>query len=424
MAATYQSITSDFVTGSGDSDVAPAKPSGLAAGDVLVAVFGTGDSRTPTTPTGWTQVATASDGSSRITVLAKVADSTDAAAASFTFAVGSFSDCGCLLFRLTGATIAGITTAFATGANDTSVTCADLAPPAAGSLFLWGMWQVTTGQAATSNRGTEAFDGSGTSAYMAAYQEPVAGSGSQTGAVITKSLFGSARAFSVAVGPSGGGDTTAPTLSSPVGTQAGSTTATIGATTDEGNGTLYGVVTISGTAPTAAQVKAGQNNGGTSAVFAGSVAVSSTGAKTISATGLTASTAYYAHLMHEDAAGNKSNVVTSAQFTTAAGASITAGSITAATVKVDLTAGASSGGTAPLTYQWYGSTTSGFTPGAGNLLSGQTSQNLSAYTVTAGSTYYFKRRTTDATSATADTSQYTMSAVAGGTGGAGRRRVW
>lgn len=114
-------------------------------------------------------------------------------------------------------------------------------------------------------------------------------------------------------------DTTAPTLSSPVGTQTGSTTATIGATTNEGNGTMYGVVTTSVTAPTATQVKAGQNNGGTAAVFAGSVAVSSTGAKTISATGLTASTAYYAHIMHEDAAGNKSNVVSSAQFTTASG---------------------------------------------------------------------------------------------------------
>ncbi len=118
---------------------------------------------------------------------------------------------------------------------------------------------------------------------------------------------------------SGAPDTTAPTLSSPVGTQTGSSTATIGATTNEGNGVLYGVVTTSSTPPTATQVKAGQNDGGTSAVFAGSTAVASTGAKTISATGLTASTAYYTHLMHEDAAGNKSSVSSSAQFTTAAG---------------------------------------------------------------------------------------------------------
>lgn len=117
----------------------------------------------------------------------------------------------------------------------------------------------------------------------------------------------------------GGGDVTAPVLSSPVGTQTGSTTATIGATTDEGNGTLYGVVTTSITAPTATQIKAGQDHAGSAAVFAGSTAVGSTGAKTISATGLTAATAYYAHLMHEDSSANQSNVVTSAQFTTAAG---------------------------------------------------------------------------------------------------------
>jgi hypothetical protein len=116
---------------------------------------------------------------------------------------------------------------------------------------------------------------------------------------------------------SGGADTTAPTLSSPVGTQTGSTTATIGATTDEGNGTFYGVVTTSSTQPSVAQIEAGQDAAGSAAAYAGSVSVSSTGAKTLSATGLTASTGYYAHLEHKDAAGNHSNRVTSAQFTTA-----------------------------------------------------------------------------------------------------------
>lgn len=119
----------------------------------------------------------------------------------------------------------------------------------------------------------------------------------------------------------GGGDTTAPTLTSPTGSSTGSTTATVGATTDEGNGTLYAVVTTSATAPTKAQIKAGQNAAGTTANWSGSVAVSSTGAKTLNATGLTASTTYYAHLMHEDTATNQSNVVSSTSFTTSAGAS-------------------------------------------------------------------------------------------------------
>jgi hypothetical protein len=118
------------------------------------------------------------------------------------------------------------------------------------------------------------------------------------------------------------GDVTAPVLSSPVGTATGSSTATVGATTDEGNGTLYAVVTVSGTAPTGTQVEAGQDNSGSAATWNGSQAIGSTGVKTIGATGLSASTAYYAHLMHKDAAGNRSNVVSSAQFTTdAAGGS-------------------------------------------------------------------------------------------------------
>lgn len=111
-------------------------------------------------------------------------------------------------------------------------------------------------------------------------------------------------------------DTTAPTLTSATQTVTGSSTATVGATTDEGNGTLYAVVTVSGTAPTGAQVEAGQDNSGSAATWNGSQAIGSTGVKTIGATGLTASTAYYAHLMHKDAAGNRSNVVSSAQFTT------------------------------------------------------------------------------------------------------------
>lgn len=110
-----------------------------------------------------------------------------------------------------------------------------------------------------------------------------------------------------------GADTTAPVLTSPVGTATGATTATIGATTDEGNGTLYGFVSASATPPSDADLKAG-----TGAVWAGSAAVSGTGAQTLNATGLTASTSYYGHLLHADAAANDSNTVTSAQFTTSA----------------------------------------------------------------------------------------------------------
>lgn len=116
-----------------------------------------------------------------------------------------------------------------------------------------------------------------------------------------------------------GGDTTAPVLTSATGSQTGSTTGTGGATTDEANGTFYSVASTSSTAPSAAQVKAGQMHTGSAAAAAANTAVSSTGAKSVNFTGLSPSTTYYAHSMHEDAAANQSNVVTSSSFTTTAG---------------------------------------------------------------------------------------------------------
>jgi hypothetical protein len=121
-----------------------------------------------------------------------------------------------------------------------------------------------------------------------------------------------------ALGGGGGGDTTAPVLSNPVDTVTGSTTASLSVDTDEGNGTLYWVVTTSATAPSKAQVKAGQNHLGAAAADSGSQAVSATGAQEITggASGLASNTAYFAHFMHEDAEGNQSNVVSGDGFTT------------------------------------------------------------------------------------------------------------
>lgn len=113
-----------------------------------------------------------------------------------------------------------------------------------------------------------------------------------------------------------GSDTTAPTLSSASVSSVAATTATGNITTDEGNGTMYSIVSTSATAPSVAQIQAGQTNTGAAAVWSGNQAVSSTGAKTLSITGLTASTSYYAHFQHKDSANNNSSVVTSAQFTT------------------------------------------------------------------------------------------------------------
>jgi hypothetical protein len=102
---------------------------------------------------------------------------------------------------------------------------------------------------------------------------------------------------------------TEPVLTSPVGTATGATTATVGATTDQPNGTLYVAVTGSATPPADTAIKAG-----TGFDFADDQAITTTGAKTFSATGLTTDDTYYAHLVHENDAGF-SNIVTSSAFT-------------------------------------------------------------------------------------------------------------
>lgn len=163
----------------------------------------------------------------------------------------------------------------------------------------------------------------------------------------------------IAIAPTAGGDVTAPTLSSPTAVETSDTTADLGVDTNEGNGTLYWVVTQSSTGPSAAQVKAGQDHTGSAADDSGSQAVSGTGTQAISggATGLTAETTYYAHFMHEDAATNQSDVETSASFETdpAPEDPLTAGTasfVSSGPAGISVIATDATGGSESYTYQW------------------------------------------------------------------------
>jgi len=119
----------------------------------------------------------------------------------------------------------------------------------------------------------------------------------------------SARVSSTSFTTSAAGDTTAPTLSSPTGTQTGETTATGSVSTNEANGTLYRYISTNAV-ESVSTVKAANLTS----------AVAATGAQAVNATGLTANTTYYWHFVHRDAAGNDSVVANSAAFTTAAAA--------------------------------------------------------------------------------------------------------
>jgi hypothetical protein len=87
---------------------------------------------------------------------------------------------------------------------------------------------------------------------------------------------------------------------------------------------------------------------------------------------------------------------------------ITAGTLSqtsVASTSAVLTATAATGGTAPYTYQWYQSTASGFTPGAGNLVAGATSLTQTFSGLIPNTQYYYKLIATDATTATATYAQ-------------------
>lgn len=87
---------------------------------------------------------------------------------------------------------------------------------------------------------------------------------------------------------------------------------------------------------------------------------------------------------------------------------LTAGALTlnqVASNTAQLTSAAATSGTAPYSYQWYRSTTSGFSPGSGNLISGATSLTLSDSGLIPNTTYYYKVVVTDSASATATSTQ-------------------
>jgi len=104
------------------------------------------------------------------------------------------------------------------------------------------------------------------------------------------------------------------TLTSPTVTSPTSVGATVGATTDTGSGTLY-AVGYTGTQPSAAQIIAG-HDASNAATAAGNVAVTSSGAKTLSLTGGAPNTTYNYALVQANAGGNSNVLVGGGTFTT------------------------------------------------------------------------------------------------------------
>lgn len=116
--------------------------------------------------------------------------------------------------------------------------------------------------------------------------------------------------------------------------------------------------------------------------------------RTLNDTGLSnGTTYYYKNVVTDNAAATATSNQTSATPTALSNG--TAVVSQAVNTTANLTLSDALGGTPPYTYQWYRSTSSGFTPGAGNIIVGATSQTLNDTGLTNGTTYYYKNVVTD-----------------------------
>jgi len=225
-------------------------------------------------------------------------------------------------------------------------------------------------------------------------------------------------------------DIVAPTLSSPLGTETSLSTATGSVYTNEGNGTLYWVVTTAATSPSVAQIQLGQDHLGNPAVDSGNQAVSIIGTQNAFATGLSSSTTYYFHFQHIDTATNNSTVASSAFFILRAptldtqSASATGSSTGEALVDTDET-----GGTLYWVVTQFATQPSALhiesgldhlgnpadAAGSSNVVASGTQGPFSATSLNASTTYYFHLIHADAASLNSNivtTNSFTTSATA------------
>lgn len=150
MAVTLATSSTTSNIGSASASLVLTKPTGLAVGDIMVALFGVQTNTSVTKPSGWaTHVsdATIGGGSAAIYADYKIADSSDVAASNFTWTFSSVVNAG-VIMRITG----GITdqtkwksaASVTTNTQDPSFT--GVTPTVAGgNLLILGTWIMNAG---------------------------------------------------------------------------------------------------------------------------------------------------------------------------------------------------------------------------------------------------------------------------------------
>lgn len=208
----------DPSTSSGDSQMQVTKPTGLAVGDLLIAIGACVSSRTLSPNNAgitWTTGLNNSSGGRRLYVWSRFATSTDLGIGTYNFDTGTFSQGVVCVHRISGASTNAPTIQWADRTNSTSQTAPTLSSVVANSLLFWGCY-ATTNNSSTANKGTERTDqgNSSSGCWMGVYSNFEAAGGSIDGAVITLASPSTPTLFSIAIESAAG--STARVRSSPM----------------------------------------------------------------------------------------------------------------------------------------------------------------------------------------------------------------
>ena len=139
MAVTVQSVSTGTLSSTSNT---VTKPSGLAVGDLMVALLFKNHSSYLPFPSGWTNLVPVGANNHRLRVVYKVADLGDVAASTFTFSAGSGDRIAVTLYRITDGVSSSI------DQDSTSSNTVDLETVTANSLVIYAVLTDDGGSAA------------------------------------------------------------------------------------------------------------------------------------------------------------------------------------------------------------------------------------------------------------------------------------
>lgn len=307
--ATLESSTVTRDLGYAVPSVAADYPATVNSGDQLVMEVYARNAASIATPSGWSLEFSNTNFFNRVHVFSRTADGTEAGG-TVTLTFDTDREAIVKISRFSSAS--GIDVHGA-GSDDflANVSSPSVTTTVANTLLYFGLAHTSDGTGISAPSGTTAGSVDALRSRVAlAHATQAAASAGATSAAAWTNPENFAWPYTIAIAPA----SSAATLSSPTSASITQTGATIGATTDDATGTLYGVVTASATEPSEAQIKAGQDHTGSAAAGSGSNASLSVGANTIAITGLTTATTYYYYLLQDN--GADSNIVSGTFETT------------------------------------------------------------------------------------------------------------